>query len=237
MFKNIVFIFITLAFLGACDAGSKANSATAPLEKGKIFLAEANKLRAEGDDTQAKKVYTKSIVELEKAAREDANQKGLASLLGQSQYRARDFDNAIQWLNKAISQDKEDIISFQYLGYCQINKSKIPEAESNFKQSFALDKSGAAKKEVVKELTEIGELSLTLGDNFTKQGNKGQGVQFQKLGIRILALALEYTNYDLTFAKKIQVYAKEIQDQILIDWIANIIAKEGKNIIKMEVPN
>ena len=236
MFKNIVFTFICLAFLGACDFGNQTNLATSPLESGKIFLAEGNKLRAEGETRAAKKSYTKAIIELEKAAKVNASQKGLASLLGQSQYRIRDFDNAIQWLNKAIKQDKEDVKSVQYLGYCLVNKSKMIEAEASFKKAFSIDKSGAIKKESIAELTEIGELSLSLGANFASQGNPAQGVQFKKLGMRILAMALDYSDYDMDFAKKIQIYATDMQDQILMDWIANIIANDGQRTITIDVP-
>jgi len=233
MFKHFLLVIISSAFVLACDSGSQTNSATTKLENGKILLAEANKLRSEGQDIKAKKKYSKSIMELEKAAKEDANQKGLAFSLGQSQYRIRDFDNAIQWFKKSIKQDKEDAKSYQYLAYCQVNKSQIPEAEANFKKAFYLDKSGTTKNEVIKELTDIGELSLTLGDNFTDQGNPRQGVQFKQLGMRILAMALDYSKYDMAFAKKIQVYANDMQDQILIDWISNIIDKEGDNTIEI----
>jgi tetratricopeptide (TPR) repeat protein len=231
MLKNIVFIMMTLAFLAACGSGSQSNSAVSAFEKGSTLVAEANKLLAEGQDRSAKKIFTAAIIELEKAAKNDANQEGLASLLGESQYRIRDFDNAIQWLNKAVGQDKEDPKNYQYLGYCQVNKSAFKEAEANFKRAFALDKSDKIKDEAVKELTDIGELSLSLGDNFTEQGNPAQGVQFKKLGMRIMALALEYTDYDMTLARKIKEYAVEMNDQILMDWIENIIINDGETTI------
>ena len=168
---------------------------------------------------------------------DDVNRPGLARMLGISQYRIRDFDNAIQWLTKATAADKEDAEAYLYLGYCQINKTKIAEAEKSFKTAFHLDNSETIKQEAIDELMEIGELSLSLGENFIAQGAEPRGYEFKKLGIRIMAFALEFSKYDLELAEKIQKYAIATKDQILIDWIANVILaeKEGPQTIEIQL--
>ena len=226
MLKNILFVFISIFVFASCGGSGAKSEGASPFEKAKIFLADGDRHREKGEDRTAKKLYKKAVIEFENQVRKDPNVKGLASLLGESQFRIRDFDNAIQWLNKAVAEDKEDARSHQYLGYCLVNKSKIKEADASFKKAFFVDKTGKVKEEAIKELTDIGELSVSLGTNFASQGSPAQGVEFQKLGMRIMAMGLEYSKYDLDLARQIQTYAKEIDNQILIDWIANVIEGE-----------
>jgi len=229
MLKNILFVLVSFLALYSCGGSSAKSNTSSPFEKGKIFLADGDRHREKGEDRTAKKLYRKAVVEFENQVKEDSNLEGLASLLGQSQYRIRDFDNAIQWLNKASKTNKGDAKSQQYLGYCFVNKTKIKEAQAAFKSAFILDKSGKIKEETIKELTDIGELSISLGTNFASQGSPAKGVEFQKLGIRIMAMGLESSEYNLDLARQIQVYAKEIDNQILIDWIAGVIEGEENN--------
>jgi len=205
------------------------------MEQGKSYLADADRLAGLDDSIEAKKYYKLAVQEFENAARKDPNQEGLALNLGISQYRIRDFDNSIQWLTKATQLDKTDPVSQQYLGYSLINKTKIKEADNAFKTAFSLSKSGAVKDEVISELASIGELSFSLGNNFEKQGNPMQGVEFKKLGMRILAMALEYSKYDMKLAEVIKGYANDMNDQILKDWIGNVIESEKNKTNVIEI--
>ena len=233
------YLFICIAFsvlsLIACDDNPVKSTMTA-FGKGKSYLADADRIRESKDEMQAKKFYQKAIVEFENEVRVDANKPELALMLGIAQYRVRDFDNAIQWLTKATKQDKSDPVAFQYLGYCYVNKSKIDEAMTAFRSAFSNNTSGVIKGECIEELMEIGELSMTIGNNFIQQGNSPQGYSYKKLGMRIMAMGLEFSKYDLDLAKKIQVFAVDMKDQILMDWIANVIENDGNTVQEITIP-
>jgi len=235
---NIFYICFAAAFISlmACDTNGPTAAKNSALELGKSHLADGDRLRGINDKMKAKSFYQKAIVEFENAVREDAKVPGLARMLGISQYRVRDFDNAIQWLTQATNQDKSDEVAFQYLGYCQINKSQIQEAEKSFKQAFALNESGVVKTEIIDELMDIGELSIDLGSNFIQQGATPQGTQYKRLGMRIMAMGLEFSEYDMTLAKKVELFAKNTNEQVLIDWIGNIIENDGRTeqVIKIK---
>lgn len=234
MQRYLFFVLLTTILLGSCQDSAQTNTRS-PYEQGKSYLADADRLVGANDKMEAKKYYKQAVKSFEDAVRQDPNQKGLSQQLGISQYRIRDFDNAIQWLTKATHADPKDAVSQQYLGYSLINKSKIPEAEAAFKKAFFLNPSGVVKKEIIVELSDIGELSLGLGNNFANQGNPAQGIEFKKLGMRILAMALEYSEYDLNLAKKIKTYAVDMKDQILMDWISNVIDSEEKKTNVIEI--
>jgi len=229
-----IFLFLLSTLLFTCSEGAVKSSKTT-FEQGKSFLQDGDRLLENNNAIEAKKYYKLAVAEFENAVRENPEQENLAKLLGISQYRIRDFDNCIQWLNKAISKNSKDPVSYQYLGYALMNKSKIPEAENAFRKAFALDQSGAIKKESIDELMEIGQLSLNLANNFIQQGSKAQGFEFKKLGMRIMSSALQYSGYDLDLAKKIELYAVESKDQIIIDWIRNVIAAEEDKGSKIEI--
>ncbi len=233
------YLFICIAFamlsLIACDDKPVKSTMTA-FDKGKSYLADADRIRESKDEMQAKKFYQKAIIEFENEVRVDANKPELSRMLGIAQYRVRDFDNAIQWLTKATNQDKTDAVAFQYLGYCYVNKSKIDEAMTAFRSAFSINTTGVIKGESVEELMEIGELSMTIGNNFVQQGNAPQGYSYKKLGMRIMAMGLEFSKYDLDLAKKIQVFAVDMNDQILMDWIANVIENDGNTVQEITIP-
>jgi len=226
---NIFYTCMALAFISlmSCDTNGPVAAKNSAVELGKSHLTDGDRFRGVNDKMKAKSFYQKAIVEFENAVREDANTPGLARMLGIAQYRVRDFDNAIQWLTQASGKDKTDEVAYQYLGYCQINKSKIAEAEKSFKQAFELNKSGVVKTEVIDELMDIGELSIDLGSNFISQGAAPQGTQYKRLGMRIMAMGLEFSEYDMTLARKVEVFAKNTNEQVLIDWIGTIIENDG----------
>lgn len=230
----ICFAFALIAFM-ACDSKPVASSLSA-FDKGKSYLADGDRLREVRDEFEAKKYYKKAIVEFETEAKNNPERPELARMLGMAQYRSRDFDNSIQWLTKATQQDKTDEVAFQYLGYSLVNKSKIEEATKAFRTAFNNNPSGVVKAECIEELMRIGELSMTLGNNFVQQGNAPQGYGYKKLGMRIMAMGLEFSKYDLALAKKIQVFALDMKDEILINWIANVIENDGNNTQEIVVP-
>ena len=54
--------------------------------------------------------------------------------------------------------------------------------------------------------------------------------------MRIMAMGLEFSNYDLDKAHKIQEFAFEMKDEILINWIGNIIEADGQTTFDITVP-
>ncbi len=233
-FLYICFAF-ALFFLMSCDSKSAAVSNMSAFEMGKSHLADGDRLREIDDELESKKFYQKAIIEFEKEVRLDSSRPGLARMLGIAQYRVRDIDNAIQWLTKASAQDKTDAQAPQYLGYCLVNKSKFQEADVQFQEAFARNKSGVVKGEILEDLMEIGEFSISLGTNFISQGNAQRGKQYQGLGMRIMAMSLELSKYDMGIAKKIETFAQSIQDQTLIDWIGNIIENDGQTEVEVKL--
>ena len=234
---NYLYICLALAMLSlvACDT-KRSGSNMSAFEKGKSYLADGDRLREARDEMEAKKYYRKAIVEFESEAKTNPNKPDLARMLGKAQYRARDFDNSIQWLTKATQLDNKDAVAFQYLGYSLVNKSKIEEAKKAFLSAFRNNPSGVVKAECIDELMQIGELSMTLGNNFVQQGSASQGYGYKKLGMGIMAMGLEYSKYDLDLAKKIQMFAVDMKDQILMDWIANVIENDGKTDQAITLP-
>lgn len=230
----ICLVFAMLSLV-ACETTPSVSKRSA-FDQGKSYYADGDRLRGVRDEMKAKEYYKKAIAAFETEARTDPNKPELARMLGMAQYRARDFDNAIQWLTKATQQDKTDEIAYQYLGYCLVNKSKIDEATKSFRTAFTNNPSGVVRTESIDELMQIGELSMTIGDNFVQQGNAPQGYSYKKLGMRIMAMGLEFSKYDLDLAKKIQVFALDMKDQILIDWIGNVIANDGNNTQEIIIP-
>jgi len=231
--------FITLLFFSSllvlsCGEDAKKANKNA-FDLGKSYLNDGNRLMEANDAIEAKKYYKKAVLEFEKEIRINPDQDKLAQMLGISQYRIRDFDNAIQWFNRAITQDNKDAVNYQYLGYALMNKSKIPEAEIAFQKAFALDKTDIIKSESIDELMEIGKLSLSLGNNFVEQGNKLRGFEFKKLGMRIMSSALQYSKYDIELAKKVEMFAVDLNDPVIIDWIRNVIESETSKTNVIEI--
>ncbi len=226
-----VFVILCLLACGKKPSGSSMSA----FDKGKSYLADGDRLLEFGDEIEAKKYYEKAITQFESEARTNADKSELARMLGKAQYRMRDFDNSIQWLTKATQLDQSDAVAFQYLGYSLVNKSKIEEAITAFRSAFSNNPSGVVKTECIDELMKIGEFAMSVGETFVQQGTP-QGQEYKMLGMRIMAMGLEFSNYDLDKAHKIQEFAFEMKDEILINWIGNIIEADGQTTFDITVP-
>jgi tetratricopeptide (TPR) repeat protein len=163
-----------------------------------------------GNYEKASELNKKSIEKFKETLRIDSAHGAARSALANSLYMDKQYAESIYWFEQAIKANGETAANYRGLGLNKINLGKIQEGATDIDKAFSIDTTREIREVTIQDLTEIGNLAFSYGDNYIQKGEPQKGKDYNRFSIGVLLLAFEYDSTRKDIASRIAKYAEAI---------------------------
>lgn len=213
IYKKYLFIAL-LGFLNlfGCKQSTKDRVFTV-FNEGVSLSLDALNLDQNGKHEAASALNKEAIEKFKETLRIDSLHHGARGALGHNYYLTGEFQNAIDWLEKAHAHNEKTAATFRELGLSRINLDQIEAGQKDIETAFQLDKSQEIKNITADDLYDIGKLAFEYSSEYTKQGQIEQGKTYQVFSLEVLQLALTIDNSRRDIATTLVEFADKAGDK------------------------
>jgi tetratricopeptide (TPR) repeat protein len=133
-----------------------------------------------------------------------------------------DFNEAQEFLLKAVQLEPDNVAFLCDLGLCRANLGDLPGAQENFQRVCALNESRETREHIATAMADIGQRAFDYGTKLQSEGQEQQGVEYKRFAIGASMLACRTHDMRRDLARQVSVFARDIGDSETADEYAAI---------------
>ncbi|MFA0964935.1 tetratricopeptide repeat protein [Roseivirga sp. BDSF3-8] len=190
MYKVLTGLLVLLSITFGCNSSGQQDKSFETFNEGVSYSLDAESAAQEGNPEKAEELHRKAIVKFDETLAADPDHAPALSAMGHSHFMLREFDQCLEWYEKALALDSANVPAHLEYGLCRINLGDIRSGKVAIDKAIALDhNSRETVNHAVDNLLDIGTLAFDYGNGYMEEGDSVKGTDYKRFAVGVLYTA------------------------------------------------